>query len=52
MKGVTRSDFIIQDGEPFLIETNTTPGLSKESIIPKQAREAGNDLKESFSEFW
>jgi D-alanine-D-alanine ligase len=48
MKGVTRSDFIIQDGEPFLIETNITPGLSKESIIPKQAREAGMTLKEFF----
>lgn len=48
MKGVTRSDFIIQDGEPFLIETNITPGLSKESIIPKQAREAGMTLREFF----
>ena len=48
MKGVTRSDFIIQEGEPFLIETNITPGLSKESIIPKQAREAGMTLKEFF----
>ncbi|MGB0789810.1 MAG: D-alanine--D-alanine ligase, partial [Marinirhabdus sp.] len=25
MKGVTRSDFIVQEGEPFFIETNTTP---------------------------
>ena len=48
MKGITRSDFIIQDGEPFFIETNTTPGLSKESIVPKQAREAGTTLTEFF----
>lgn len=48
MKGVTRSDFIIQEGEPYFIETNTTPGLSKESIIPKMAREAGFTLTEFF----
>jgi len=48
MKGVTRSEFIIQDGEPFFIETNTTPGLSKESIIPKQAKEAGMTLTAFF----
>ena len=48
MSGVTRSEFIIQDGEPYLIETNTTPGLSKESIIPKQVRQAGMTLTEFF----
>jgi D-alanine-D-alanine ligase len=48
MNGVTRSEFIIQDGEPYFIETNTTPGLSKESIIPKQAREAGMTLTQFF----
>jgi D-alanine-D-alanine ligase len=48
MKGVTRSDFIIQKGLPFFIETNTTPGLSTESIIPKQAREAGMSLTQFF----
>ncbi len=48
MEGITRSDFIIQDGEPFFIEINTTPGLSKESIVPKQALEAGMTLTEFF----
>lgn len=48
MKGVTRTDFIIQENKPYFIETNTTPGLSKESIIPKQAREAGMTLTEFF----
>lgn len=48
MSGVTRSEFIIQNGEPYLIETNTTPGLSKESIIPKQVRQAGMSLTEFF----
>ena len=40
MKGITRSDFIIEKGKPFFIEMNTNPGLSVESIVPKQAREA------------
>jgi len=48
MRGVTRSDFIIQNGVPHFIEINTTPGLSKESIIPKQAREAGMTLTHFF----
>jgi D-alanine-D-alanine ligase len=48
MKGITRSDFIIQDGIPYFIEINTTPGLSKESIVPKQAKEAGMSLSHFF----
>lgn len=48
MKGVTRSDFIIQEGIPYFIEINTTPGLSKESIIPKQVRETGMSLSTFF----
>jgi len=48
MKGITRSDFIIQNGTPYLIETNTNPGLSSESIVPKQVRETGMTLTEFF----
>lgn len=48
MSGITRSDFIIQEGVPYFIEINSTPGLSEESIVPKQAREAGMELSELF----
>lgn len=48
LKGIARADFIIQDGEPFFIEINTTPGLSTESIVPKQVREADMTLTEFF----
>lgn len=48
MKGITRTDFIIQDGIPYFLEMNTTPGLSVESIVPKQAKEAGLSLEELF----
>lgn len=48
MKGISRSDFIIQDGVPYFIEINSTPGLSAESIVPKQVRDAGMSLTEFF----
>lgn len=48
MKGITRSDFIIENGKPYFLEINTNPGLSKESIVPKQAREAGMSLTQFF----
>jgi len=48
MSGLSRSDFIFHNGTPHFIEINTNPGLSEESIIPKQAKEAGISLKELF----
>ncbi len=48
MAGITRSDFILQDGVPHFIETNSNPGLSSESIVPKQVRAAGMTLAEFF----
>lgn len=48
MKGITRSEFIIENGKPYFLEINTNPGLSAESIVPKQAREAGMTLTEFF----
>lgn len=48
MTGVSRSEFIIQDGVPYFLETNTTPGLSSESIVPKMVKETGMSLSEFF----
>lgn len=48
MKGYTRSEFIFQGDEPFLLEVNTTPGLTEESILPQQAQAAGISLSELF----
>ena len=48
MKGYSRSEFIIVDDEPFMLEMNTTPGLTTESILPKQAQAAGISLTELF----
>lgn len=48
LKGFSRSEYIFVDNEPHLLEINTTPGLTEESILPKQAREAGISLSELF----
>jgi len=48
MKGFSRSEFIFKGDTPFMLEMNTTPGLTEESILPEQAREAGISLKELF----
>jgi len=48
LTGFSRSEFIIVDNEPYLLEVNTTPGLTAESILPQQAQEAGISLGELF----
>ncbi len=48
LKGLSRIDFIIIGDIPFFIEVNMVPGLSTESILPKQAAEAGISLKDLF----
>jgi D-alanine-D-alanine ligase len=44
--GLSRSDFMIVDGRPFILETNTLPGLTENSLIPMAARAAGIMLPE------
>ena len=48
MKGFSRSEFIIVNNEPHMLEMNTIPGLTTESILPQQAYEAGISLPELF----
>jgi len=48
LKGLSRADFIFIKDEPYFIELNMVPGLSSESILPKQAREAGISLSALF----
>ncbi|WP_320172595.1 D-alanine--D-alanine ligase [Maridesulfovibrio sp.] len=43
----SRADFIISEGEPYLLEVNTLPGMTPTSLVPRAARAAGysfNDL--------
>src|SRR5690606_21885479 len=48
MEGFSRSEFIIVDGIPYLLEMNTIPGLTTESILPQQAAKAGISLNDLF----
>ncbi len=42
--GVSRTDVILRaDGHPFVLETNTLPGLTPASLLPKAAAAAGLD---------
>lgn len=51
LNGLARVDYIVtENGVPFFIEVNTIPGLSKESILPKQAQYAGISLSELFDQ--
>ncbi len=45
MKGIVRMDYIINKEDiPFLIEINSVPGMSKESIVPKMMKENNTNL--------
>ena len=46
LNGIVRFDFIIKNKVPYLIEVNTIPGFSQESIVPKMIIESGKTIKE------
>jgi D-alanine-D-alanine ligase len=48
-KGIVRVDFILTNEKPVFLEINTIPGMSAESIIPKQAMAAGIELSDLYS---
>ena len=48
LNGICRIDYIIMNQAAFVIEINTIPGLSEESIIPKQLKAAHLKLSEVF----
>lgn len=43
-KGIIRADFIIQDNVPYLLEVNTTPGMTSTSFIPQQVAAANLNM--------
>jgi len=43
--GATRVDLRIDnDGNPYVLEVNTIPGMTETSLLPKIAKEAGFDF--------
>ncbi|EMJ96027.1 D-alanine--D-alanine ligase [Leptospira alstonii] len=45
-RGYSRTDFILVNGEPHILETNTLPGMTETSLIPQQAKAAGIPMEE------
>lgn|SRR5690554_3484886 len=48
MHSLARVDFMIVNDVPFVIEVNSTPGFSPESLVPKMLKE----IKKPIGEFW
>ena len=46
LNGITRSEFIIVNNIPHILETNTIPGFTKQSIVPQQIEVQGLFVKE------
>jgi D-alanine-D-alanine ligase len=45
MRGIVRMDYILTKDEAlFLIEINSVPGMSRESIIPQMAKVDNTEL--------
>lgn len=42
----SRVDIIVKDGVPYVLEINTLPGLTKNSLFPKSARGVGMSFNE------
>jgi D-alanine-D-alanine ligase len=50
MTGIARIDYIVMNNIPYLIEINTVPGQSAQSIIPQMAKAEGIPLGQIFDE--
>lgn len=59
MSGFSRSEFILMDGIPYMLEMNTNPGFSPASILPQQAKIygisiadlCGNEVEKALNKF-
>lgn len=47
-RGIVRIDYIISGNSLYFLEVNTVPGMSPNSIVPKQIREAGLNITEVY----
>jgi len=48
LQSIARVDFMVVDGEPYVIEINTTPGFSEASLVPKMLHYDGISIED----FW
>ena len=47
-QGIVRVDYIVKENTPYFLEINTVPGMSAESIVPKQAKYINLSLSDLF----
>ena len=52
LRSIARIDFIIIGHAPHVIEVNTTPGFSSESIVPKMLKSAGIPITDFWTEIY
>jgi len=45
-KGYSRTDMILADGQLYVLETNTIPGMTPTSLLPQAAKAAGIDFSQ------
>ena len=45
-EGINRVDSIVREDEIFMLEVNTTPGMTSNSFVPKMVRAMGGTLRE------
>lgn len=50
LRSIARIDFMLVNGSPHVIEVNTTPGFTEESIVPRMLKGSGKPLKEFWTE--
>ncbi len=50
LQGYSRTDFLVREGQPYALETNTLPGMTENSLFPQAANAAGYSFQELISE--
>jgi D-alanine-D-alanine ligase len=45
-RGIVRVDFILKGNQIYFLEINTIPGMTRESIVPKQIRAMGANVED------
>ncbi|HLU88067.1 MAG TPA: D-alanine--D-alanine ligase [Taishania sp.] len=50
LKSIARIDFMLVNGIPHVIEVNTTPGFTEESLVPRMLKHQNKSLQDFWSE--
>lgn len=50
LRSIVRIDFMLVGDTPYVIEVNTTPGFTEESIVPRMLKSQGLPLKDFWTE--